>query len=236
MTIELKKRPSKPIIIEGFPGFGLIGTITTEFLLEHLETEQIGRILLEDTPAMVAIHENKLIEPLGIFYNKKYNIVIVHALNAPHGKEWKIAEYIADLAKQLNAKEIISIEGVGSSEEIDNTRTFYFSNHTEAVHKFRNLKIDPLEEGIIMGVTSALLLKVDKTPMSCVFAETHTQLPDSKAAAKVIEVLDKYLGLQVDPQPLLETAQKFEEKVKKILTSGVQAAKMNDAKQMSYVG
>ena len=71
MEIKLSKKPKNPIIIEAFPGFGLVGTIAGEFLLEHLEVEQIGKIIFDEMPAMVAIHENKIVEPLGVFYNKK---------------------------------------------------------------------------------------------------------------------------------------------------------------------
>lgn len=234
--IELKKRPKNPIIVEGFPGFGLVGTISTEFLLDHLKTEMIGKIILDDQPAMVAIHENKLVEPLGLFYNEKYNLVILHAINATTGTEWKIADIVADVAKELEAKEIICIEGVGSSEESDKARTFYYTNTKEKEERFKSMKVEPLTEGIIIGVTSALLLKIEHIPISCVFAETHTNLPDSKAAAKVIEVLDSYLGLNVDPKPLLKTAQQFEEKIRKILNQGSAATKLRDEKQMSYVG
>lgn len=234
--LELKKRPKQVTLIEGFPGFGLVGTIVTEFLIEHLDVEPIGRILFEDSPAMVAIHENKLVEPMGIFYNEKYNIVILHSLNSTPGTEWKIADIVVELAKELEVKEIISIEGVGSSAQTDSTRTFYFSNNTEKAQKFKEMHIDPLQEGIIMGVTSALLLKAGQIPMSCVFAETNTKMPDSKAAAKVVEILDKYLNLEVDPQPLIETAEKFEKKLRSMLNSGAEAAKLKDAKQMSYVG
>ena len=47
MEIKLYKKPKSPLIIEGFPGFGLVGTIATEFLLEHLQTEQIVKISFE---------------------------------------------------------------------------------------------------------------------------------------------------------------------------------------------
>ena len=80
MEVKLWKKPKNCIIIEGFPGFGLVGTIASEFLIEHLKTEQIGKILFNDMPAMVAIHENKVVEPLGIFYNQKYNLLLVVAL------------------------------------------------------------------------------------------------------------------------------------------------------------
>lgn len=234
--LDLKKRPKNPIIIEGFPGFGLVGTITTEFLIEHLKTEHIGRIILEDAPAMVAIHENKLVEPMGLFYNEKYNILILHSINSAPGTEWKIADIIKTLSKDLEAKEIICIEGVGSSAETDESRVFYFTNNPEKDKSFKNLKIEPLQEGIIMGVTSALLLKMEDMPISAIFAETHSNLPDSKAAAQIIDILDKYLGLNVDPKPLMDTAQKFEEKLKGIITSSSKAARMKDEKTLSYFG
>ena len=55
MQIKLTKKPKNCILIEGFPGFGLVGTIAGEFLLEHLQTEQIGKIIFDEMPIMVAI-------------------------------------------------------------------------------------------------------------------------------------------------------------------------------------
>src|SRR3989338_969575 len=129
MEIILKKKPKNPIIIEGFPGFGLVGTIATEFLIDHLKTEQIGKIMLDEMPAVVAIHQNKVVEPLGIFYNKEYNIVILHAITASQGFEWKLADAIVKIAKQLNAKEVISLEGVGSAKtEEGKTQAFFHAS------------------------------------------------------------------------------------------------------------
>lgn len=236
MKIKLYKKPKNPILIEGFPGFGLVGTIATEFLIDHLETELIGKIEFSEGPAVVAIHENKVVEPLGIFYNKKYNLVILHAITASVGLEWEIADILVNLAKQLGAKEIISLEGVGSGEEVSESRTFYYSNKENIRDKFKKFGISPLKEGIIMGVTGALLLRVDGLPMSCVFSETPSKLPDSKAAAKIIETLDKYLGLRLDPKPLLEQAKKFEEKLKGILEQSQKVQELSEEKKLSYVG
>ena len=70
MKLILSKKPKNVTIIEGFPGFGLIGTIATEYLMEHLETEKIGIVQMDEVPAMIAIHQNKVIEPISIHYNK----------------------------------------------------------------------------------------------------------------------------------------------------------------------
>jgi len=236
VELKLTKKPDKPIIISGFPGFGMVGTIATEFLVEHLKTEQIGRILISSMPALIAIHEGKLVEPFGIYYNKEFNIVIIHSLSGTPGTEWKIAEGIMQLSEQLQATEIISLEGVGSNEETEHPATFFFSTDKDKAAEFKKLKIEKLEEGIIMGVTSALLLKMEKPTISCIFSETHTNLPDSKAAAKIIEALDGYLGLKIDTTPLLEMAEKFEEKLKGIMQQSKIAEDQRDKKTMSYVG
>src|SRR3989338_5334100 len=197
MEIILNKKPKNPRLIEGFPGFGFVSTITTEFLIEHLNAKQIGRIESNHIMPMVAMHNSKLVDPLGIFYDPAHNLVIFHAITNVAGLEWELAEKLNALAKKL--------------------------------------KIEPLKEGIIMGVTGALLLK-SKLPMSAIFVETHSQLPDSRAAAKVIEVLDKYLNLKVDYKPLLEKAEQFESKLKTLMQQKNKAEEEKDKKELSYFG
>ncbi len=239
MKLELKKKPKSPIIIEGFPGFGLVGTIASEFLISHLDCEQIGRFYFEDLPATVAIHEGKIIDPVSIYYNKKYNLVIIHSVSGANGIEWNAADTVLEICKELNAKELVCLEGVGAAgmaeEDEEKTQAFYYSNNKESSKKLKSAGVEQLKEGIIMGVTSALLIKAN-IPLTCIFSETHSNLPDSKAAAKIIEVLDKYIGLNIDYKPLLKQAEKFEEKLKSLLDKGVKAQEIKEKKAMSYVG
>lgn len=243
--LKLKKKPKNCAIIEGFPGFGLIGTICTEFLINHLQTEQIGTFWFEDMPAAVAIHGGKLVPPIEFHYNKKFNVVILHALTAPMGTEWKISDLVMKVASELKAKEIISLEGVGSQEAMKpeaglsmgdgKGRTFYFTSDAKKAVKLKNIA-EPIKESIILGVTGALLLKEKSTPMSALFVETTSSLPDSKAAAQMIKMLDKYLGLNVDPKPLLKSAEEFESKIRKIIGGHKQATEMKKQRQLDYLG
>lgn len=232
MQLQLKKRPKNPTIIEGFPGFGLVGTIATEFLIKHLDAEQIGLIRMEEIPPVIAVHKGEAVEPLGIFYAPKQNIVLFHALASVQGFEWELGDLLYKLAKELKAKEIISLEGVGGSEEQKENRVFYMQKGKKNV---KVIGIEPLKEGIIVGVTGALLLKQD-IPLTCFFAETYTGLPDSRAAAKLIEMIDKYLGLKVDYKPLLEKAERFERKIKDLVDKTQIASKDSEKKKQTYFG
>jgi len=234
MKLILKKKPKNVTIVEGFPGFGLIGTIATEFLMEHLKTEKIGIVEMEEVPAMIAIHQNKVIEPISVHYNSQYNLVLVHAINIGKNMGWKVAEVIEELAKQLTAKQIISLEGVGSPNP-DANRVFFYSNKKVTPKKLEGIA-SPLMEGIIVGVTGALLAKDLKTPILALFAEAKNNMPDSKAAAEIIKALDAYTGLNIDPKPLLKQAAMFEDKLKGILEKSQKADDMQDKKRLSYVG
>ncbi len=229
MEIELSKKPRGVTIIEGFPGFGLVSTIATEYLVQHMGAEQIGRIKIEEIPPVVAVHKGCIVEPIGIFYSKKYNIIILYALVPVKGYEWRIASIIEKLSKQLDAKEIISIEGVAGS----NGKNIYYLTNKKGWFGKSNLK--RLKEGIVVGVTGALLLK-KKLPVTCIFAETRTGLPDSRAAAKVIEILDNYLNLKIDYKPLIKKAEEFEGKIRNLISKSKSVIKQKEKKELSYFG
>jgi len=230
--VNLNKKPKNARVIEGFPGFGLVATIATGFLIDHLKCEQIGKYHFEETPATIAIHGCKLVDPVGIFYCKEYNLVIIHSITSPKHIEWHATEMVEEICKQLNAKELITIEGVGSSEA--RSRAFFYSENPATKKKFSQMGIDCIGEGIIVGVTAGLLQKYPDN-LTSIFTETQSQMPDSKAAAKIIEVLDKYLELDVDYKPLLKQAELFETKLKSMVAQAEHAQKEQEEKKMSYI-
>ncbi|MBT7392707.1 hypothetical protein HN827_07790, partial [archaeon] len=128
MKIILDKVPKKVKIIEGFPGFGLIGTIVTEFLIEHLKPEMIGTFEYDEMPATVAIHDGKLINPMGVFYDKKNNLIIMHTILNSVGLEWDISKSVRSMAQNTECNEIICIEGVASPNSTENKKVFYFAD------------------------------------------------------------------------------------------------------------
>lgn len=240
LKIELWEKPTGVTIIEGFPGFGMVGTIATEAIMDHLKPRLIGRITSDKIPALIAVHGGKIVEPLGIFYDPKSKIVIQHAVTNIAGFEWDLSESVMEIAKLLKAKEIISLEGVGTLGKKDvksKGGAYYYTNNDNSKKKFESMTMKPLKEGIIVGVTGTLILRAgSKQKMSCIFGETHSGLPDSRAAAVLVGVIDKYLGLKVPSAPLLKKAEEFEKKLKglfgKIKSTAAQVGKKDRA---SYI-
>jgi len=239
MKLILKSKP-KPncTIIEGVPGFGFVSTIATEYLIDHLKTKQIGSIFSEELAPTAIIHEGEVKDPISIYYNEKYNIVIVQAVTSIGGLEWDLAEALGELYKQFKAKELISVEGIQGPGIKDKIDAYAYTTNKKNEAKLKKAGIKKLEHGIILGVSGSLMIKTNHTlNATYIFAETMSNLPDSKAAAKVIESLDKYLGLKVDYKPLLKRAEEFEEKLKDLLRKTKEASQEKVRREaVPYVG
>jgi len=232
--MNIPKSIKNPIIIQGFPGVGLVGSIAIEYLIEHLKCEFIAQHYFEDLSATIAIHNGNIIYPVNVYYNKEYNFLLLHAVIANPKLEWKMANIINDLVKQTGAKEVICLEGVATMEPQNTPQVFYYTTNPKKQQVLDKIS-SRLTEGIVVGVTPALLLK-RTCNITAFFADTATGLPDSKAAAKLIEAIDKYLNLKVDPKPLLKQAEKFEQKLKGILEQGAKVQENMKNRQLSYVG
>ena len=218
MKIHLHEKPQNVRLVLGFPGFGLVGTIATKFLIEHLDVKKIGEIESNKLLPLAAIHKNSLIGPLDLFYNKKYNLVVLQTLSDLAGSEWKMSEIIDELARTLNAKEIIILEGLPSNDAKDTKASmktyFYSSNNIKAGEK---LGLPMLQEGIMMGVTATVMLRLEDAPISVILAESPSKFPDSEAAARTIQALDKYWNMDIDYKPLMKAAKNFEVMLKELM-------------------
>jgi predicted ATP-grasp superfamily ATP-dependent carboligase len=240
LKLELKKKPKKaPIIIEGFPGFGFVATIAVEYLMDHLKTHSIGRLWSPKLAPIAFIHGKRVVQPLEVFHNDKNNIIVLEAVAGVSGLEWEIADSLVEMYKKLGAKEIISIEGIGSPAERKEPKVFYWTNNEESKKAMEAIGVDPVKEGIIFGVSGALMLKVpENIKATFIFAETHSDLPDSRAAAGIIKVLDKYLDLKIDYKPLLKKAEEFEVRLRVMLEQAKQASQTKASKEpeQPYIG
>lgn len=232
MEIKLKKKPQKPVIIEGFPSLGLVGGIAAEFLVDHLNAEQIGCLYSEKLPPVASIHNGQVLDAFGIFYNEKSNIVIIRPLTLAAGMEWELSNSIVNLADTLKAKELISLEGINAGRGMAEPQAFFFTADKAKSKKLQSLGLTEIKEGLVFGVSASLLSK--QPDSTFIFTETHSELPDSRSAAKMIEVLDRYLGLKIDYKPLLEKAEMFEKKLKGIMQAAQKSA--DKTQGTSYLG
>ncbi len=228
MRLDLDTKITKPTIIVGFPGLGLVGPIVLEFLIDHLKTERVGMFSYDELPPTVVIHKGKLVHPMSAHYSKERNLLLLYTILNPGGNEWKLAAEIARVARETKASRVIAIDAANAVGE-NGDAVFSFNDPS-----LLKLGAKTMEESVIGGTTGALLVHHPGT--TCVFASAHQEIQDSKAAAAVVRLLSKHLDLAVDEHPLLEQATQFEAKLKGLIAQGQKLAQAKDEKDLSYLG
>jgi len=235
----IKKIKSKnPTIIVGFQGVGLVGSLAAAYIRENLEPEQIGFIDTLDITPLALIVNTELRFPIRIFEYPKAKLIIFESeLPLPVQLSNRIAKEIVDFAKKNKAKRIICMEGVRVNELFKEPKLFGIGNSEKEDQVLKKKGIDLLNNGVMMGLSAAVMLeaKANKVPAICLMSEAHPQYPDGKAAAKIIEGVNKILyGVDIKTKDLLKQAKDFEDKLKKLIEKAQEQRSHTEVKDVLY--
>ncbi|BAA29195.1 proteasome assembly chaperone family protein [Pyrococcus horikoshii] len=206
-----------PILIEGYPGIGLVGHIAANFLAKELKMEVIGYVESSFIPPMSLILEGKPNPPLR-FYGKDNIIIAVADIYLPPTLINEIAKEIANYLEQNKAEKVISLGGMGIGIFKDKFEVWGVGGTEEENKELQDLGVKILEYGSISGMSGKLLWEASRRGLKSyvILGETFGDRPDPRAAANVVEVLDRMLTLNVSVEPLLKEAEMIEEQLRKM--------------------
>lgn len=201
----------KPILILGFPGTGLVGSVAASQIVESLQMSFGGYLSSAEFAPLAAIHDYKPQPAARIHFSEKHNmVVIISEMTIPVGSSLEVAEKIYDFAKTVGASSIISLGGIPMEE--DKRGVFVVSSDAASVKDILANKLArPIKEGATTGVTGILLAKgsLDKFPVTTILGEASEEFVDPKAAANVIRVLGRMINIQIATTRLEKEAAEF---------------------------
>ncbi len=230
--IETGKIPTNPIVVEGFPSVGLVGSIATEFLATKLNMEEIGFFKSSHLPPVAIVKESIPKATIRIFF-KNNLVVIVSDTAVPPNLIHEIASAIVAWAKKIGAQKIISLGGIAKAEGEASKDIFIVSNQPE---KIKNSKFKTIQVGFLTGVFGALMLECleSKIPAYGFLSKAEPNSPDPTAAALVLDALSSDLNLNLDTSTLSAASAKMERKMKELLDETKKA--MNSTSYPSIYG
>ena len=224
MAIEFhfisKPKLKKPILVEGFPGLGLVGTISASYLIEKLKMEPLGYITGEQFPPLAAVHNHRPLYPARMYYSQKHDLVVfISEFVVPIGAVNELADKIYDFARKNRVRKIISLGGItikGEQETVYSIASL--PELTSKLEKMRRVKL--IKEGATTGVTGVLLAKgaVENYPVISLLAESQEGYMDPKAASMVLETLSDLLHISIDTSALENEARLIDDKVKHVMS------------------
>jgi len=209
-----------PIVIEGFPDVGLVGTIASSHLIDQLGLNEIAYIESSIFPPVMVLHKGILTEPVRIFGDK--NIILVTSeIAIPPNAIYDLANILSNWFKEKRAKLVISLAGipVQNRMEIDTPIVFGVGNSEDALSILKKNEIENMEEGFIAGIYALLLKECSRRniPAIAILAQSFLNYPDPGAAASAISSLNKILKINVDVKPLLDRADEIRIKARDLM-------------------
>jgi uncharacterized protein len=247
-VVQRKKKLNFPILVAGFPGAGLVGSISTSYIINKLHMNQIACVESEFIVPGVIYAEGKLRHPFRLYSNDEGNVCVL-VCEAPimaHGM-YSVLDTVVKWALNNNVKEVlvldgIAVEGLPDSKRMpiilssdgraadaanlihDEDNTSYVTNKEEKEdNDGSSSNIYPATAfigGIAGGILSSCLSNGIASKALLIYAARG--MPDPEGAAILIESLSKITNnesLKIDTQQLRKQGATLKMRMEKIIQS-----------------
>ena len=202
-----------PLLIAGFPGPGLVGSISVNYIIEKLQMKQIGCVESEFIIPGVIYYDGRLRHPFRLYSNEEGSLCIL-VCEAPiliRGIS-SVLNLVMKWCNNNNVQEVLVLGGFSRPGLDDSKREPYiFSSinednvqKTSFDTKIIKTYLEPTTfiGGIPGGLLSSSL--ANNIPCTALFIPSRDDIPDAEGAAIIIEEINK---ITKDEKLKIDTAQ-----------------------------
>jgi uncharacterized protein len=223
LTLKEINAPEKLIggaVIEGFPGAGLAGTISSTCLISSLQLPLVGELRSPHFPALATVSDKRAQAPARVYADEKLKLTIFLGDFVPaQFATYEMASAIVDWAKRKECSFIVTSYSVPVGVEVAEHELTAVVNNAPAEDIIKRAGI-PLADLVAVGGTAGRLLLQGREagiPVIALLVKAHKELQDYEAGMKLAEALMKLVpGAQCDLNALRAEAQRTEGALRKI--------------------
>lgn len=209
------------VVLSCFPSAGLAATVAAHYIVQALSLPRIGLFESAETPPIAIVQSGQVHPPVRV-YGRKDLAVILSEFPPPLATVGGLSRAILDGAESRRVRLVLGLEGVvphplgGEEGEAEESLWAVMSRTDPArMQTFQAAGLRPLEDGVIGGLSGAMLVagirRSVPVAVTLVSARATEGYPDHRAAAALIEGLDRFLPeLQIDTKPLRSQAEIIE--------------------------
>jgi uncharacterized protein len=251
-VVQGKKKLNSPILIAGFPGAGLVGSISTSYIINKLHMNQIACVESEFIVPGVIYTEGKLRHPFRLYSNKEGDICVL-VCEAPIMVEgmYSVLDTFVKWALNNKVNEVmvldgIAVEGLPDSKRMpiilssdgreadaanliddNNNKNSDVTNKEEEEKKDDNSHSIYPSTAFIGGIAGGILSSCLSNGIAskALLISAARRIPDPEGAAIIIESLSKITNnesLKIDTQQLREQGASLKMRMEKIMQSFVE--------------
>ena len=244
IEIQKKKILDSPILIAGFPGPGLVGSISTSYIINRLHMEQIACVESDFIVPGVIYAEGKLRHPFRLYSNEEGSVCVL-VCEAPimiQGMH-SVLDTVTKWALNNKVKQVMVLDGIAAEGIPNLKRTPIIMSSDGEVADAASL-IQDIEEpkdkeaqagydserniypttAYIGGLAGGLLSSCLSNGLAskALFISSTRGIPDPEGAAILLESLDKITdnkSLEIDTQHLRKQGVALRARMEKIIQS-----------------
>jgi len=209
--INIKKElPKNPIVIEAFPSKGFVSTIAAKYMLDELNMEIVGCLKSNRIQSIAVIHDSTPMYPIRI-YAKDNLVLIFSEVNVPFNHVGEFSEVLSRWFVEIKPTQVVLLAGIGGKSTDKEHEIFGITTDPELKEKLKKMKVEEIDEGMLTGISSDLLLDCieNEIPVVSLMAETR-YTPDPLGSASMLEILNDLLNLNIDTKKLVEKGEEIE--------------------------
>ncbi len=248
---EIKKVEAE-VMVTGLPGFGRVGHVAANYLVEKLGLEPVAVLHSHYFPHLVAVNEEGILRLLNnTFYyvEAERPFILVTgdvqpsiAPNASPEPHHEYAEFMLNYALSHGVKEIYTMAGidVGPARFTDGTGLVCAATHGDLLEDLvkRGCEVD--KGGSISGIAGLLLGYAREAGLrgACIMGKTAGQMTahgDPGAAAQVLRLISSLLGIDIDVKELEDANKEIEKVVKSVLKPPAPDKKEKRPEHLDYI-
>lgn len=246
-VVETLSEPelTDPVLVEGLPGVGHVGTLVAEHLIEEGNSELVRRIYSEHLPPQVTVSESGIAELVCVECHHVALdgcdlLVVTGDQQAASGVgHYRIAEGVLDIAEEFEVGEILALGGVPTGELVEEHAVLGAASNDAMIDSLGESGVEFREnepEGGIVGISGLLVGLGARRDFdaACLMGETSGYLVDPKSAQALLGVLQEYLDFEIDLTELEERADEMEDVVARM--QEIENQNMPTEDDLRYIG
>jgi|AntRauMinimDraft_3_1070383.scaffolds.fasta_scaffold00117_20 uncharacterized protein len=206
----------RPVLIEGFPGVGLVGKMAVDHLIASFEMDHYANVYCDTLPPVATYQEDsrELVTPVRLYADAERDLLALQS-DVPISPD-AATEFGNCVSGWFAESEILPVYVSGLPRQTEEAPSLYgVATDDAAGDRLTDAGVDqPAEMGLISGPTGALLAHAtehDNTAVGLV-VESNPQLPDPIASQVVIENgIEPIAGISVPTEDLSTRAEEIEQ-------------------------
>ncbi|MBL6885549.1 PAC2 family protein [Euryarchaeota archaeon] len=243
VRLNTKIETENAMVVACFPSIGMVSSVVAHFLIDHLDLEFVGAVVDPRLPVITLIQEGEPLPVIRAYAGKPQCtiegcdqvILLMSELVIPEplvndivwamfewSRENKIvhAVVIDAFAKEGMKGNLNGAEPTIEYEDTEGIDVVGIGANQKVRDMLKSMDITLLNQGVIKGINAAILSEARRRGLDLmsIMVEADPRWPDARAAATLIETLNKVLpAIDLPHQPLLEEAEFLESQIKAMM-------------------